>query len=69
MMSRGRSRHDLIRCFGFLHRPLLPSRVGGVRDGGLVVYETFVHPQREMFRKPRKDAHLVINHAPQSRGL
>ena len=51
--------YDLICCFNFLHRPLLPSILGGVRDGGLVVYETFVHPQREMFGKPRKDAHLL----------
>ena len=53
------SRYDLIWCFNFLHRPLLPSILGGVRDGGLVVYETFVHPQREMFGKPRRDAHLL----------
>lgn len=53
------SQYDLICCFNFLHRPLLPSILGGVREGGLVVYETFVHPQREMFGKPRKDAHLL----------
>lgn len=54
-----RLRYDLICCFNFLHRPLLPAILGGVRDGGLVVYETFVHPQREMFGRPRKEAHLL----------
>jgi len=53
------SQYDLICCFNFLHRPLLPWILGGVRPGGLVVYETFVHPQREMFGKPRRDAHLL----------
>ena len=53
------SGYDLICCFNFLHRPLLPAILGGVRDGGLVVYETFVHPQREMFGKPRREAHLL----------
>ena len=53
------SRYDLICCFNFLHRPLLPWIARGVRPGGLVVYETFVHPQREMFGKPRRDAHLL----------
>lgn len=50
---------DLIACFNFLHRPLMPSIAAAVRPGGLVVYETFVHPQRELFGKPTKDSHLL----------
>lgn len=51
--------YDLISCFNFLHRPLMPVIAAGVRRGGLVVYETFVEKQRTLFGKPRKDAHLL----------
>jgi SAM-dependent methyltransferase len=50
---------DLICCFNFLHRPLMPVIARAIRPGGLVVYETFVHPQRELFGKPTGDAHLL----------
>lgn len=53
------SQFDLICCFNYLHRPLMAWIAQSVRPGGLVVYETFVHPQREMFGKPRRDAHLL----------
>ncbi len=52
-------RYDLVACFNYLHRPLMPSLAAAVRPGGLVVYETFVHPQRELFGKPRRDKHLL----------
>ncbi len=52
-------RFDLVACFNYLHRPLMPSLAAAVRPGGLVVYETFVHPQRELFGKPRRDKHLL----------
>jgi tellurite methyltransferase len=52
-------RYDLVACFNYLHRPLMPSLAGAVRPGGLVAYETFVHPQRELFGKPRRDKHLL----------
>lgn len=51
--------YDLVACFSFLHRPLMPHIAAAVRPGGFVVYETFVHPQRELFGKPRRDAHLL----------
>lgn len=51
--------YDLVACFSFLHRPLVPRIAAAVRPGGFVVYETFVHPQRELFGKPRRDAHLL----------
>lgn len=47
-------RFDLICCFNFLHRPLIPEMAAGLRPGGLLVYETFVDPQRELFGKPRR---------------
>jgi hypothetical protein len=50
---------DMICCFNFLHRPLMPAIAEAVRRGGLVVYETFVHPQGEMFGRPTREAHLL----------
>ncbi len=47
---------DMVCCFNFLHRPLIPFIAGAVKRGGLIVYETFVHPQREWFGKPRREA-------------
>ncbi len=52
-------RYDLVACFNYLHRQLMPSLAAAVRPGGLVVYETFVHPQRDLFGKPRRDKHLL----------
>ncbi|MBN2562518.1 MAG: methyltransferase domain-containing protein [Phycisphaerae bacterium] len=52
-------RYDLVSCFNFLHRPLMPHIAEAVRPGGLVVYETFVHPQRALFGRPRREAHLL----------
>lgn len=50
---------DLICCFNFLHRPLMAVIAEAVRPGGLVVYETFVHPQRSLFGKPTREAHVL----------
>jgi 2-polyprenyl-3-methyl-5-hydroxy-6-metoxy-1,4-benzoquinol methylase len=54
-----KARYDLVTCFNFLHRPLMPSIASALRPGGLIVYETFVHPQRALFGRPRQDAHLL----------
>jgi tellurite methyltransferase len=51
--------YDLICCFNFLHRPLMKAIADGVRPGGLVVYETFVQPQRELYGKPAREAHIL----------
>lgn len=51
--------YDLVCCFNFLHRPLLPRIAAAVRPGGLVVYETFVEPQRETFGKPSRASHVL----------
>jgi len=53
------SRFDLICCFNYLHRPLMPWIARSVRPGGLVVYETFVYPQRALFGKPRREAFIL----------
>lgn len=52
-------RFDLICVFNYLHRPLMGAIADAVRPGGLMVYETFVQPQREMFGKPRRDAFVL----------
>jgi SAM-dependent methyltransferase len=52
-------RFDLICCFSYLHRPLMPMLAEAVRPGGLIVYETFVDPQREVFGKPSREAHVL----------
>ncbi len=51
---------DVVTCFRFLHRPLLPRIARAVRPGGLVVYETFLREHRERYGKPRSDAHLLL---------
>lgn len=51
--------YELVCCFNFLHRPLLPRIAAAVRPGGLVVYETFVEPQRETFGKPSRASHVL----------
>ena len=48
---------DVVSCFNFLHRPLVPILAEAVKRGGLIVYETFVHPHRERFGKPSREAH------------
>ena len=51
--------YDLVCCFNFLHRPLMPHLAGAVRRGGLVVYETFTDAQKSLFGKPKRDAFLL----------
>lgn len=51
--------YDLITCFNFLHRPLMPDVAAGIRPGGLVVYETFLAEQARRFDKPQRDSHLL----------
>ena len=50
---------DLICVFNYLHRPLIRAIAEAVRPGGLVVYVTFVQPQRELYGKPRRDAFIL----------
>lgn len=50
--------YDLIICFNYLHRPLIPEIQQGLRTGGMVVYETFIAEQAK-FGKPRNPVHLL----------
>lgn len=51
--------YDLVCCFNFLCRPLMPAIASAVRPGGFVVYETFVHPQVAVYGKPSRDSHVL----------
>ncbi|MGM0664898.1 MAG: class I SAM-dependent methyltransferase [Thermodesulfobacteriota bacterium] len=50
--------YDVIICFNYLHRPLIPAIREGVRIGGIVVYETFIVDQAR-FGRPRNPDHLL----------
>ena len=49
---------DVIICFNYLHRPLIPEIKGGLRPGGIVVYETYIMDQAR-FGRPRNPAYLL----------
>lgn len=48
-----------IHVHRFLHRPGLPLLRERLRDGGLVLYETFLEQQARLGLKPRNPAHLL----------
>ena len=50
--------YDVIICFNYLHRPLIPQIKEGLRPGGVVVYETFIIDQRQ-FGHPRNPDFLL----------
>jgi len=53
-----RGAYDLIICFNYLHRPLIPQIKEGLRTGGVVVYETFIVEQAQ-FGKPKNPDYLL----------
>ena len=50
--------YDVIICFNYLQRSLIPQIKDGLRKGGMVVYETFTVDQVQ-FRKPRNLDYLL----------
>ena len=50
--------YDLIICFNYLQRLLIPQIKDGLRKGGMVVYETFIVDQVH-FGKPRNPDYLL----------
>ena len=50
--------YDVIICFNYLQRSLIPHIKDGIRPGGMVVYETFIVDQAQ-FGRPRNPAHLL----------
>ena len=53
-----RGAYDVIICFNYLHRPLIPQIKEGLRTGGMVVYETFTVEQAQ-FGKPNNPDYLL----------
>ncbi len=50
--------YDVIICFNYLQRSLIPQIKDGLRKGGIVVYETFIVDQTQ-FGKPRNTEYLL----------
>lgn len=50
--------YDVIICFHYLQRSLIPQIKNGLRKGGMVVYETFIVDQVH-FGKPRNPDYLL----------
>ena len=50
--------YDVIICFNYLQRSLIPVIKDGLRTGGIVVYETFIVDQAQ-FGKPRNPDYLL----------
>ncbi len=52
------SHYDVIVCFNYLHRPLIPHLKRALRSGGMIVYETYIVDQAR-FGKPKNPKHLL----------
>jgi tellurite methyltransferase len=50
--------YDVIICFNYLHRPLIPNIKRGLRSGGMIAYETYIIEQAR-FGKPKNPDHLL----------
>ncbi|MBW2144543.1 MAG: class I SAM-dependent methyltransferase, partial [Deltaproteobacteria bacterium] len=50
--------YDLIVCFNYLQRSLIPRIKEGLRPGGMVVYETYTVDQPQ-FGKPKNPDYLL----------
>ena len=50
--------YDLVICFNYLQRSLMPQMKNWVKPGGMLVYETFIIDQVR-FGKPRNPDHLL----------
>lgn len=50
--------YDIIICFNYLQRSLMPQIKEGLRTGGMVVYETYLIDQPR-FGKPRNPEYLL----------
>ena len=51
--------YDVLVCFNYLQRSLIPNIKAGIKPGGMVVYETFIIDQAELFGKPMNQYFLL----------
>ncbi|HKI49262.1 MAG TPA: SAM-dependent methyltransferase, partial [Desulfobacteria bacterium] len=49
---------DVIVCFNYLHRPLIPLLKRALRSSGMMVYETYIVDQAR-FGRPKNPEHLL----------
>jgi len=50
--------YDVIICFNYLQRSLIPEMKNGLRRGGMIVYETYIVDQAQ-FGKPTNPDYLL----------
>jgi len=53
-----RNAYDIVICFNYLHRPLIPQIKAAVKGDGFIVYETFMVDQVQ-FGRPSNPDHLL----------
>ena len=53
-VSFSKEAYDLVACFYYLDRKIMPQMKETVRKGGVVVYETFLIDQHRQFGKPSR---------------
>jgi 2-polyprenyl-3-methyl-5-hydroxy-6-metoxy-1,4-benzoquinol methylase len=56
--SIDKNSYDVIICFNYLHRPLITHIKDGLKNGGMVVYQTYTIDQ-EQFGKPSNPDFLL----------
>ncbi|MFC1532478.1 class I SAM-dependent methyltransferase [Thermodesulfobacteriota bacterium] len=56
-----KDRYDVIICFNYLQRSLIPQIKNGLRVGGVVLYETFIIDQAQFGRSKNPDFLLKHN--------
>ncbi len=56
--STEKSVYDVVICFNYLQRSLIPQIKSGLRKGGMVVYETFIIDQVQ-WGKPKNPDYLL----------
>jgi len=59
-VSLPREAFDVIVCFNYLHRPLIPLLKRALRSGGVMVYETYIVDQAR-FGRPKNPKHLLLH--------
>jgi tellurite methyltransferase len=55
----GQGIYDVIICFNYLQRSLIPAIKQGLKAGGMVVYETYITDQAQLFGKPSNPDYLL----------
>ena len=53
--------YGVIICFNYLYRPLIPQIKGGLKKGGIIVYETYIADQAQFGKPSNPDFLLARN--------